>query len=139
MKKWLVVAVIVSVPVLGLAAAATAESLYCEGYGFYYEKGFGNGEPSGYPSSRLIEINKKKKTIKIEVELSSNKTVSYTDDGKIIVAELPINKEIYGSIVNTETINLNQYTGEIRGIYMLENNKMYSSFEGKCKKAKKAF
>lgn len=139
MKKWLVVAVIVLVPVLGLAATTTAESLYCEGHGFYYEKGFGNGEPSGYPSSRLIEINKKNNTIKIEVELGGKKTVSYTDDGKIIVAEIPIYKEIYGSIVNSETINLNQYTGEMRGIYMLENQKMYSSFEGKCKKAKKAF
>lgn len=121
------------------ASVATGETLYCEGHGFYYEKGFGNGEPSGYPSSRLIEINKKKKTIKIDVEVGGNKTVPYTDDDKIIAAEIPINKEVYGSVVNSESINLNQYTGEIRGIYLLENQKMYSSFEGKCKKAKKAF
>jgi hypothetical protein len=120
-------------------SAATAETLYCEGHGFYYEKGFGKSEPTGYPISRLIEINKKKKTIKIEVEFDGSKTAQYTDDGKIIAAELPINKEIYKSVVNAESINLNQYTGEIRGIYILENQKMYSSFEGRCKKAKKAF
>lgn len=116
-----------------------SEDLYCAGTLSFYENGFGNGSPLKAKVTRLININKKTKKLTIDSVLGEKKTVAYLDDKKIISTEIQINKEVHGSLVDSENINIDQYTGEMTGTYLLANKTMYGSFEGICKKEKKAF
>jgi len=130
---------IIAVIIILIAAPVTAENLYCAGTSYFYKDGFGNGTPLKSEASRLVSLNKKTKKMTIETALGEKTTVTYLDDNKIISSEIPINKDVYGSLVDFENININQYTGKMTGTYFLADKQMYSSFDGVCKKAKRAF
>ena len=125
--------------IISIAFPVLAEDLYCAGTSYIYKEGFGNGTPLKAEASRLVSINKKVKNIKIETALGEKVTVVYVDDGKTISTEIPMNVEFFGSLVDSENININQYTGEMAGTFMLADKQMYGSFYGVCKVAKKAF
>lgn len=125
--------------IISIAVPVTAEDLYCAGTSYFYKDGFGNGTPLKSEASRLVSLNKKTKKMTIETALGEKTTVVYLDDNKIISTEIPMNKDIHGSLVDFENININQYTGKMTGTYFLADKQMYSSFDGVCKKAKKAF
>jgi hypothetical protein len=130
---------IVAAIILSIAIPAIAEDLYCAGTSYFYKDGFGNGMPLKSEASRLVSINKKTKEMTIETALGEKTTVTYLDDNKIISTVIPMKQDIHGRLVDLENININQYTGKMTGTYFLADKQMYSSFEGVCKIAKKAF
>lgn len=130
---------IIAAIIILIAVSVSAEDLYCAGTSYFYKDGFGNGTPLKSEASRLISLNKKTKKMTIETALGEKTTVTYLDDNKIISTEIHINKDVHGSLVDFENININQYTGKMTGIYFLADKQMYLSFDGVCKKATKAF
>ena len=117
-----------------------ATDLYCEGLQYMYPEGFGSSYIVRAQISRLIKLDKNRKTMTIESNVLGHTTsIRYKDDGKIISSELPVNKNVYGSMIHYENINIDQYTGGINTLYMLDSGEMWVSFEGKCSRANKRF
>jgi hypothetical protein len=112
-------------------AAAEPVELRCEGVNYIYESGIGTGPAKREASQRTVKLNLSEMTVEFangDIMISTALVKKYGD----YQGFFPNNRLVYGTQVLGEQIEIGSGLKYLEIRFLLEDNKKFLSFTGKC-------